>query len=335
MNAFDLDTPALYIDLDVLERNIRGMQQRCRGWKVALRPQAKAHKIPEIARMQLAAGAIGLTVAKVGEAEALPGDEMLIGYPTTADKLSRIQALARTRHIIVAADSPEIARGLPGIDTLVEVDVGARRCGVQTPEQAIAVAQACTHFRGLFYWPSWLDQSGFHAAQKTIRATLAALERAGFKSSIVSGGSTPGADKTPLIPETTEIRPGTYVFHDASNLAAGLCTVDDCALRVLVTVVSTTVPGQCIIDGGSKTFSNDRTKDRESFGHFVDRQWTMHKLNEEHGHIALGEPARTGEKVWVIPSQVCSTINLHDEVWYGRAGRVEGKWRVAARGKIR
>lgn len=339
MDALDLDTPALYVDLDALERNIARMQAQCRAWGVGLRPHVKTHKIPEIARMQLAAGAIGITVAKVGEAEVLPGDDVLIAYPLVRAKLPRLRELAKTRRVKVAVDSVPVARDLEAIATLVEVDVGVGRCGAQSPEQAVEIAQACRDFQGIFYWPSWLDEAGFRAACVKIDAVLAALAAAGLEARIVSGGSTPGAAKTPLIPRTTEIRPGTYVFYDASSLAGKHCTEADCALRVLTTVVSTAVPGQCVIDAGSKTLSSDATVGVGTFGHFVGRPWTLRKLNEEHGYVENnqggGGPARVGEKVWLVPSHVCVTINLHDEIWYGRGGRVEGTWRVAARGKVR
>ena len=339
MEALDLDTPALYVDLDVLERNIARMQEQCRAWGVELRPHVKTHKIPEIAQMQLDAGAIGITVAKVGEAEVLPGDDVLVAYPLLKAKLPRLRELAKTRRVKVAVDSVAVARDLQGIETLVEIDVGVGRCGAQSPEQAVEIAQACSDFQGIFYWPSWLDAAGFRAACVKIDAVLDALSAAGFEVKIVSGGSTPGAAKTPLIPQTTEIRPGTYVFYDASSLEAKICDEADCALRVLTTVVSTAVPGQCVIDAGSKTLSSDQTVGSGTFGHFVGRgrPWTMRKLNEEHGYVEIDGPggARVGEKVWVVPSHVCATVNLHDEIWYGRRGRVEGSWKVAARGKVR
>jgi D-serine deaminase-like pyridoxal phosphate-dependent protein len=218
---------------------------------------------------------------------------------------------------------------------LVEIDVGVGRTGVQSPERAVEVAKACSDFQGIFYWPSWLDESGFRAACGKIDAVLDALSAAGFEAKIVSGGSTPGASKTPLIPQTTEIRPGTYVFYDASSLENALCEEADCALRVLTTVVSTSVPGQCVIDAGSKTLSSDQTVGSGTYGHFIERPWTVRKLNEEHGYVEIHGPARVGEKVWLVPSHVCPTVNLHDEVWYGRGGRVEGSWKVAARGKVR
>src|SRR5262245_56408841 len=195
------------------------MQEQCRTWRVALRPHVKTHKIPEIAQMQLDAGAIGITVAKVGEAEVLPGDDVLIAYPLLPAKLPRVRDLAQTRRVKVAVDSAQVARDLPGIAALVELDAGVGRCGAQSPEQAVEIAQACSDFQGIFYWPSWLDEPGFRAACNTIDAVLAALAAAGFEARIVSGGSTPGAAKTPLIPQTTEIRPGTYVFYCASSLA--------------------------------------------------------------------------------------------------------------------
>ena len=335
MEAFDLDTPALYVDLDVLERNIARMRQQCRAWGVALRPHVKTHKIREIAQLQLDAGAIGITVAKVGEAEVLPGDDVLVAYPLLKPKLPRLRELAQKRRVKVAVDSIEVARDLQGIDTLVEIDVGVGRTGAQSPEHAVEIARACPNFQGIFYWPSWLDEAGFRAACVKIDAVLDALAAAGFEAKIVSGGSTPGASKTPLIPRTTEIRPGTYVFYDANSLAAKVCGEADCALRVLTTVVSTAVPGQCVIDAGSKTFSSDQTVGSATFGDFVGRQWTMRKMNEEHGYVEIDGKPRVGEKVWVVPSHVCATVNLHDEIWYGRRGRVEGSWKVAARGKVR
>lgn len=335
MDAIELDTPNLYVDLDVMENNIARMQEMCREWGVDLRPHVKTHKIPEIAQMQLDAGAVGITVAKLGEAEVLPGDDVLVAYPLVKAKLPRLRELAKTRRVKVAVDSVEIARDLRGIETLVEIDVGVGRTGAQSPEKAVEVARACSDFRGIFYWPSWLDEVGFRAASAKIDAVIDALSQSGLETKIVSGGSTPGASKTPLIPRTTEIRPGTYVFYDANSMEAKACVEADCALRVLTTVVSTAVSGQCVIDAGSKTFSSDPTVGSGTFGHFIGRPWTMRKMNEEHGYVEIRGPARVGEKVWVVPSHVCPTVNLHDEIWYGHDGRVEGSWRVAARGKVR
>lgn len=336
VNALDLETPAAYVDLDILERNLRRMQENCRAWGVALRPHTKTHKIPEIARMQLALGAVGITVAKVGEAEVMPGDDVLVAYPVTPEKLPRLRELAKTRRVAVAIDSVEAAGGIKEIPALVEVDVGFGRCGVAKPEQLVEVARACRTFRGLFYYPASLDEMAILRARELIEDYLAALRKAGLKAEVVSGGSTPSASRTPLIPPTTEIRPGTYVFHDESTVALGVAKPEDCALRILVTVVSTAVPGQCIVDGGSKTFSSNPTKVRGGFGLFVDRpSWKMTKMNEEHGYVTIDAPVLAGERLWVIPGHAGTTTNMHDEVWYGRGGKVEGKWNVAARGRVR
>ena len=195
--------------------------------------------------------------------------------------------------------------------------------------------EALTEWRHQFTVPGGTFASLVPDVAYMSHAVLDALAAAGFQAKIVSGGSTPGAAKTPLVPQTTEIRPGTYVFYDASSMEAKVCVEADCALRVLTTVVSTAVPGQCVIDAGSKTLSSDQTVGTGTFGHVVGREWTVRKLNEEHGYVEIHGPAHVGEKVWVVPSHVCPTVNLHDEVWYGRRGRVEGSWKVAARGKVR
>jgi D-serine deaminase-like pyridoxal phosphate-dependent protein len=331
MNAFDLDTPSVYIDLDILEANMRRMQERCRGWKVGLRPHAKTHKIPEIARLQLAMGAIGITVAKIGEAEVMPGADLLIAYNILPDKIPRLRPLLKNRRITVLVDAVEVARKLDGIETLVDVDVGFRRTGVQSPEDYEKVADACTHFRGLFYYPANLDEPTMRRAAETVQACLARR-----KGEVVSGGSTPSAARTPFIPETTEVRPGSYVFNDAGMMTLGLARPEDCALRVLVSVVSTAVPGQCVIDGGMKTFSAYPTREVGGYGHVVDRPWSFVKMNEEHGILQVADrQPRMGEKLWIIPASASKTIDLHDEVAFGRNGRVEGTWKVAARGKIR
>jgi D-serine deaminase-like pyridoxal phosphate-dependent protein len=329
MNARDLETPALYLDLDVLERNLRGMQERCRALKVGLRPHAKTHKIPEIARMQLALGAIGITVAKIGEAEQLPGDDVLIAYPVLPDKLPRLRELAKKRRVTICVDSEETARAMAGVEALVEVDIGFRRTGVASPADYERVARACDRFRGLFYYPASLEEAVVRQGAEIVRDCLALK-----KGEIVSGGSTPSMDRTPLFPGTTEVRPGTYAFNDAGMVAKKLATVEDCAVRVLVSVVSTAVPGQFVIDGGAKTFTMNTTKIVGGYG-LVEGKWTIDWLNDEHGMVKTGDRVKVGEKLWVIPSHVATCINQHDEVWYGRGGRVEGKWAVAARGKVR
>lgn len=330
MNALDLDTPAVYIDLDVLERNLRRMQEQCRLMNVGLRPHTKTHKIPEIARMQLAGGAIGITAAKIGEAEAMPGDDVLIAYPVLPDKLPRLRELAKKRRVTICVDSEEIARAMAGIETLVEVDIGFHRTGVPSPADYERVARACDRFRGLFWYPASLEEPVLRKGADLVRDCLA-LRR----GEVVSGGSTPNLARTPLFPDTTEVRPGTYAFNDASVVAQGHARVEDCALRVLVSVVSTAVSGQFIVDGGSKTFTFNATKIVGGYGRFLDHPWKVDGLYDEHGIVKTPDTVKTGEKYWVLPGHVGTCVNQHDEIWYGRGGRVEGKWAVAARGRIR
>jgi D-serine deaminase-like pyridoxal phosphate-dependent protein len=231
--------------------------------------------------------------------------------------------------VITTVDSVEAARALGDIDALVDVDVGFGRTGVQSPAAYAEVAAACRRFRGIFYYPSNFDTAAMQRAAGVIKACVKLRP-----AEIVSGGSTPTANDTPLIPETTEIRAGTYVFNDAGLLARNLVTMEDCSLRILVSVVSTAVPGQCVVDGGSKTFSLTPTKVVGGFGQFVDRPWRLEKLNEEHGFFPIEKgAARVGEKLWVIPGHAGTCVNLHDEIAYGRNGKVEGTWKVAARGK--
>lgn len=331
MDALSLETPFPYVDLDILERNLGRMQQQCAGWNLQLRPHTKTHKIPEIARMQLALGACGLTVAKIGEAEVMPEAETLVAYPIVPAKLARLQALAKTRPVLVTVDSVEAARTVGDLDTLVEVDVGFGRCGVQSPAAYEEVAAACARFRGLMYHCPGFDEAAMRRAGGIVRECLSRRP-----AEIVSGGNTATAALTHCIPETTEIRPGLYVFYDAGLVALGVAKPEDCALRMLVSVVSTSVPGQCVIDGGSKTFSMNATKVVGGYGDFVDRPWRVEKMNEEHGFFPIVPgTARVGEKLWVIPGSVGTCVNLHDEIAYGRHGKVEGKWRVAGRGRTR
>jgi D-serine deaminase-like pyridoxal phosphate-dependent protein len=158
---------------------------------------------------------------------------------------------------------------------------------------------------------------------------------------IVSGGSTPSAEFAHLIPGLTEIRPGTYVYNDLNTYYQGACALEDCAVRVVATVVSTAVPGRAIIDGGSKTFSSDLLGSGPKTGHgrvMEAPDAPLIKLNEEHGYLDISQSQHkfhVGEVVTVIPNHVCATVNMHDEIVTLRQGEAVGCWKIAARGKIR
>ena len=363
MTVDELETPALVVDLDVLERNLARLSRYASEHGVNLRPHTKTHKIPEIAKMQIASGCSGITVAKSGEAEVMAQaglDNILIAYPVFgAPKAARIAGLARDKSITVAVDSEVTARELAGaaasagstIGLLVELDVGMRRCGVATPEQAVALAQAIdtmpgVRFAGLTFYPGHIwDAPDSQAAslagvEAQVQAVIDRLREAGLACGIVSGGSTPSAFNSHLLPFLTEIRPGTYVFNDRNTLGVGACRLEDCALRVMVTVVSNAVKGRAIIDGGSKTFTNDRWFSGSREGHGLipeDPAITFEAMSEEHGHLDVSKASRVpqiGERLGVIPNHVCSCVNLHERIWYHRRGQVEGFWTVAGRGKV-
>ncbi len=364
MNYQELPTPALTIDLDILERNLQRMADYCRQHGLGLRPHTKTHKTPEVGRMQIEHGAVGLTVAKVGEAEVMAAaglDDILIAYPIWGEeKLRRIANMARERTILLSLDNEATAEGLSraasaagaSVGVLVEFDVGMRRCGVEPGPAALELARKIEKmpglkFRGLMTFPGnvWGAEADREKTAKQVaelvEQTLEPFRKAGMEVEIVSGGSTPSASLTHKIPGITEIRPGTYAYNDLNTYYQGACKLEDCAARVVVTVVSTAVPGRAMIDAGSKTLSSDGLGSGPAKGHgyVVEApDAALIKLNEEHGHLDVTNSTHkfhVGEVVTVIPNHVCTCVNMHDEVFLVRKGEVEGTWKVAARGKVR
>ena len=367
MHYRELSTPALTIDLDILERNLDRMARYCREHNLGLRPHTKTHKTLEVARLQLDRGAVGLTVAKVGEAEVMASagatepPEILVAYPIYGgEKLRRLSELALARGILLSLDSEVTAQELSRaaaaqgatFGVLVEFDSGLKRCGVEPGPACVELAKKVEalpglRFRGLmtYYGNIWgteaerRDETG-RVATRVGRA-LTAFAEARMPVPIVSGGSTPSAYVSHEIPGITEIRPGTYAYNDLNTFYQGACGLEDCAARVVATVVSTAVPGRAMIDAGSKTLSSDAlgSGPKTGHGHVVEApDAKLIKLNEEHGHLDITGSARrfrVGEVVTVIPNHVCTCVNMHDEVFLLRNEEVVGCWRVAARGKIR
>jgi D-serine deaminase-like pyridoxal phosphate-dependent protein len=359
----ELDTPAVLIEQDVMERNLSRMAAYCRGKKLQLRPHIKTHKIPELAQKQMALGACGITVAKTSEARVMIEAgirDVLVAYPIATDvKARELVCLAEKTKITVSLDSVEVASTLSRqasvrgarIGVLVELDVGFGRCGVFTDVQACALAQAITklpslELRGLMFYPGHMlaDENERRKmlvpVNERIDSTLEALHRGGYATDWVSGGSTPTAYMSHEFHGVTEIRPGMYLFYDRNMLAIGACRLEDCAVTVAVTVVSTAVSGRCIVDGGSKTFSSDRllVGEREGYGLVLeDPDAQFITMSEEHGHLDISRSRRTyriGERLSILPNHVCATINMHDQVYATRGGKVENVWRVAGRGKL-
>ena len=384
----ELDTPALVVDLDVMERNLSQMAEYCRRHNLRLRPHTKTHKIPELAKKQIAAGAVGITVAKLSEAEVMidagvipqtpapvdagvtPNptssfDDLLIAYPIVGPtKTHRLAELAQRATITISLDSEEAARGISAalsqrgsggvarVGVLVELDVGFRRCGVADETAALRLAQKISslpglEFKGLMFFPGHFGVSPDERAtlRKQVNEFLdrcyEAFERAGLPVAIVSGGSTPSRYESEQFHGVNEIRAGTYIFNDRSTVGVQAATVEDCALSVLVTVVSTSVSGHAVIDGGSKTFSSDtyHAEHGRGFGLIKeDPAAEIERLSEEHGHINVSRSPRKytiGERLMIIPNHVCTTVNMHDEIYGVRGEQVETVWQVAGRGKVR
>jgi D-serine deaminase-like pyridoxal phosphate-dependent protein len=363
MHVSEIDTPALVIDLDIFERNLRRVADYARTHSLRLRPHTKTHKSVWIGKRQMELGASGLTVAKVSEAEIMAEAdprELLLAFPIVGNaKLSRLMEVARRTRVTVALDSLEAARQLSEaaaesgaeIGVLAETDVGLGRVGVAPGEPLLELARAIDtlpnlRFEGVTFYPGHiksLDEAGQRALKELaelLGRILDDFRRAGIEVKIVSGGSTPALFHSHEIAGLNEIRPGTYVFNDVNTVRSGACGMEDCAASILATVVSTARPGHMIIDGGSKTFSSDRPANPAdvSFGHLVDAPGArFHKMNEEHGFVDLteaGREFRIGERVQVIPNHVCVAVNLHEKVYGVRGETVERVWSVEARGKL-
>jgi D-serine deaminase-like pyridoxal phosphate-dependent protein len=363
MDVSEIDTPALVVDLDILERNLARVADYARGHGLRLRPHTKTHKSVRLAKRQLASGASGLTVAKVSEAEvmlAAEPDDLLVAYPIIGDtKLARLTQVARQTRVTVALDSVFAARQLSDaaragqveIGVLAEVDAGLGRVGVSAGEPLVELARTIEklphlRFAGVAFYPGHiksLDESGRRALGQLsdlLRGILGDFRAAGMEIGTVSGGSTPTLFHSHEIYGLTEIRPGTYVFNDLNTMRSGGCTLEDCAATILATVVSTARPGQTIIDGGSKTFSSDRLANSAevTFGHVVEAPGArFHKMNEEHGFIDMAHAEaefRVGDRVRVIPNHICVAVNLHEKVYGVRGETVEEVWPVDARGKL-
>lgn len=361
MNIYELDTPAVLIDMETMDRNLRRMADYCTIRKLALRPHAKTHKIPEIARLQMQYGASGIAVAKLGEAEVMAEAgicDMLIVYPLWgAGKWKRLTQLAKKVRISVAMDSLEVAAGISGaaksagveIGIRLEFDTGFRRCGMGANEASIAVAKQMIampnlRWEGISLYPGHIMGNRKIREQDIVQENVrldrlfALLDDAGIPYPVVSGGNTPAAFESHRFHGVTEIRPGTYVFNDRNTVGAEAATYADCAVTVLATVVSTSVPGRAILDAGSKTLSADTllSGERQHFGFIQGHpELALHDLSEEHGHLILasGSNVKIGDRLRIVPNHVCPCINLHDRVFVVSGEQVVDEWKVAARGK--
>ncbi len=346
MHVDELETPSVLIDLGRMERNIARMQAYCSEHGLSFRPHIKTHKIPEIARMQVEAGAVGIACQKVSEAEVFAGvglNDIQIPYNIVgAQKTARLADLALYNRVTVSADHPLVVAGLADaararditIRVLIELATEIERAGTSV-DNVVTLAQRIDadphlHFAGLLLYPS------NPAMRPALQEALDRLNHAGIGVDVVSGGGTGAARHAHEMPELTEIRVGTYVFNDWSTVCKGWAPLDDCAMAVMATVVSRPTADRAILDSGSKTLASETVGG--VYGHILEYpQARLYKLNEEHGYLDLSacdERPVIGERVHVIPVHTCVVTNLHDRLYGIRGGEVEVAWTVAARGKV-
>ena len=348
----DLDTPVVTIDLDIMRDNIRRVQAHLARHGIGNRPHIKTHKIPAIGRMQMEAGAIGITCQKIGEVEVFAdagvADDVLLTYNILGrQKTDRLMALTkRVRRLTVVLDNDVVSRELSeaaahaGADVrfLVECDTGFGRTGVQTPDDALDLARKVMrlpgmHFEGLMTFPNRDPNT-----RDFFERALALFKQAGVPVPIVSGGGTPALFTAQNFPMLTEHRAGTCVYNDAMVVSTGTATWDNCALHVRATVVSRPTPTRASLDAGSKVLPSDLYF-MKGYGHVMEYpEAQVTGLSEEHGTVdlsACAERPKVGDIVHVVPNHCCVVTNMVDEVYGVRNGAVEVTWPVAARGKVR
>jgi D-serine deaminase-like pyridoxal phosphate-dependent protein len=358
----ELETPALLIDLDALEANLAEMAAVAARAGVGLRPHTKTHKSPEIARMQVEAGAAGITCAKLGEAEVMADadlDDLLIAYPLVGElKLRRLRDLLARARVRVSLDSVEVADGLGrvgrelgrDVEVLVEVDTGLHRLGRPPGPPTADLVARVAHVPGVEV-VGLLTHAGHAYRARTpeelrrvaerevldLVETAALCRRVGVELRELSVGSTPTARIGAFVDGVTEIRPGTYALNDATMLRLGVATEATVAARVLVTVVARPTDERFVVDGGSKCFTTDNMGTVPDWLVVAGRpDLHLDFLSEEHGvgHRSGGE-LRIGERLQVLPSHVCACVNLFDVAYGVRGDRVERELPIAGRGKVR
>lgn len=347
----DVETPVPVIDLDIVARNVSLWQAFCDEVGIANRPHIKTHKLVALARYQLALGARGITVQKLGEAEVMADagvSDMLLTFNVVgASKLRRLAALARRTAISVVADSVAVVEGLATagreagrpITVLVECDTGAGRNGVQTPQAAADLAVQIASFPSLCY--GGLMTYGRPGMRAQAAAFLTQARRlvgdAGLHTAIVSIGGSPDMRSREGLLVATEYRAGTNIYFDRSLVARGVCGYGDCALTVLSTIVSVPTPRRCIVDAGSKALTSDLLG-LTGYGVVpAMNEAVVYDVNEEHGYLdttRVGRQPAVGDLVRIVPNHVCPVTNLYDRVLAVRGEDVLGYLRVEARGLV-
>ncbi len=348
MHFTELDTPALCIDLDVLEKNIDDLQSACNRLEIPLRVHTKTHKTPAIARKQIAAGAIGIVSQKLGEAEAMAAggiEDILIPYNIVGKaKLARLTSLVLSGQstITVAADSSVTVTGLSQaaaaagctIRVIVEMDTGGGRVGTQSPTDTLALAQEIDRLPGLDF-TGVMTYPSSERARPFLDEVRDLTSKAGLPMHMLSGGGT-GSEKISKSLGCSETRIGSYAYEGMTRVGKREdLDPSRCPLRMVVTVVSTTKPGQAVVDAGMKAFTSYPPMPH---GYCLEHPEIFFKgMSVEHGHldIAASEHKFTvGETLSFIPLHGGMTTNLHDRLFAIRNDEVVEEWKVAGRGRV-
>ncbi len=360
MSLDEVDTPALLLDLDAFEHNLDTLDRTLAGRNVRVRPHAKSHKCPRIALIQMQRGAVGVCCQKVAEAEALVDggvtDVMVSNEIVGAQKLARLAALAKRARVSVLADHPDAVDALAKaakdagatIEVLVEVDVGAGRCGTLPGEPAAVLAahiagKTDLRFRGIHAYQGGAQhlrtpaerETAIRSAVDQVKASIAALAKRGLTAEIVTGAGTGTYLLEAASGVYNEIQPGSYIFMDADygrNLEADGSPVHTFrhSLFVLATVMSRPTPTRAVVDAGLKAHSVDSGNPT-----VADVPGAIFlRASDEHGGIEVASPEilPLGSKVKLIPGHCDPTVNLYDWLVCYRGDRVEDIWPIAARG---
>lgn len=328
-----IDTPALVVDERIALNNIQAFQQHCNQAGLKLRPHIKTHKSTHFTRLQLLAGACGITCQKISEAEAMADGgarDILITFNILGQtKLDRLKALSRRLDkLTVVADNLIVVDGLsrafehelPALNVMVECDTGAKRCGVQTPSEALTLAQSIHQrpgltFAGLMTYPA---PGGANQAAEFMRKTIELLDAIDIACPEVSTGGTPDMWTASTQSVFTEYRIGTYIYNDRSLVDRGVASEDTCAARVHATVVSRPTAERLVIDAGSKALTSDLMGYLTDYGRVVGHpDAVIQSLSEEHGVIEVPADNKLipGDIIEIIPNHVCVVCNMFDKVW--------------------
>ena len=353
----EIDTPALLIDVDIMEANIQKMADYFKTVNADLRPHVKTHKTPIIAHKQMEAGAIGMTCAKLGEAETMIHagirDVLIANQIVGKQKIARLINLAKHSEIMVAVDDAHNVDQLSAaaeakgttLRVLIEVNSGMNRCGTEPGQPTLNLARHILQSKGLKFegimgyeghtviTPTFAERKRLTGESvEMLIGTKYFLEQNGVPVNIVSGGGTGTYAITGAYPEMTEIQAGSYVFIDSSyREVEGIGEEFGCALTMLTTVVSRPNPNRVIVDAGAKVLTSESGTPQPVGIDGLD----MRGLSEEHGNMTA-DPSVTlkpGDKIELLPTHCCTTVNLHDQYYAVRNGRVEDVWDIAARGK--